>query len=84
MLGIVRVERERSDWEGIERAQRAFRDAKLARAQDHDPGHAGSPQQADCRGYWDRRIHCEGASHQPDAQNEGPFAARAQPNGGCP
>ena len=29
-------------------------------------------------------VHREGASHPPDAEDEDPFASRAQPNGGYP
>ena len=34
--------------------------------------------------YRDLRIDGEGASHPPDAEAEGAFASRAQPNGGYP
>ena len=56
-------------------AQGALRDAKFPRTGDHVPGDGRPPQQTDCSRDRHRRIHGQGASHQLDAKDEGPFSA---------
>ena len=41
----------------------------------HGPGYGWSPEQTNCQRYRHRRIHGEGASHKPDAEDEGPVAS---------
>src|SRR5262249_8750665 len=50
----------------------------------HAPCDGRSTEQADCPRYRHRRIYGEGASNQLDAEDEGSFPSRAQPDGGYP
>src|SRR5262249_23036905 len=61
--------------------QGALRLAKPQGARDRDSGGTWPPEQADRPRYRHRRSHGEGASQQGDAEDEGPLASRARPNG---
>ena len=82
--GLARDRARRESDRALGALKERFDDTQLPRARDHDPGYGRSPQQADCQRYRHRRIHGESASHPLDAEDEGPFASRAQPNGGYP
>src|SRR6266853_770592 len=74
----------------IEFLTKPFRDQDLldavgaGLARDHAACRGRSPKQTNCQRHRYRRIHGEGTSHAPDAEDEGALAARAQPDGGRP